>query len=66
MQKSDGSSDRRIDGSPPDPYKAPSWRGVLLMLAVIAVILALGAYAYLSAISQPGGPDVPLPAVVRH
>ena len=60
MQKFDGGKDGKIDGSPPDPYKAPSWRGVLLMLVVIAIVLLIGVYAYVSAVS---GPDFRVPIV---
>jgi hypothetical protein len=57
MQPSDG----RFDGTPPDPYKPASWRGTLAMLIVIAALLALAAYVYLSIISAPGSPDMQLP-----
>lgn len=63
MQKYDGGNDGKFDGSPPDPYKASSWRGVLLMLVVIAVVLAIGTYAYVSAVS---GPDFRVPIVDPH
>ena len=61
VQKSDGPNEGKFDGSPPDPYKAPSWRGVLLMLVLIAVVLGLGTYAYVSAISGPGGVEFVVP-----
>ena len=63
MQKYDGGNDGKFDGSPPDSYKAPSWRGVLLMLVVIAVVLLVGTYAYVSTVSQP---DFRVPIVVPH
>ncbi len=63
MGKYDGGNDGKFDGSPPDPYKASSWRGVLLMLVVIAVVLAIGTYAYVSAVS---GPDLRVPIVDPH
>jgi hypothetical protein len=61
--KYDGGNDGKFDGSPPDPYKASSWRGVLLMLVVIAVVLVIGTYAYVSAVS---GPDFRVPIVDPH
>jgi hypothetical protein len=61
--KYDGGNDGKFDGSPPDPYKASSWRGVLLMLVVIAVVLVIGTYAYVSAVS---GPDLRVPIVDPH
>ncbi len=63
MGKYDGGNDGKFDGSPPDPYKASSWRGVLLMLVVIAVVLVIGTYAYVSAVS---GPDFRVPIVDPH
>jgi len=53
MQRFDGQSDGKLDGKPPDPYTPPSWRGTLFMLLVIAVVLGLIAYAFLSIIAQP-------------
>jgi len=53
--------DGKFDGSPPDPYKPASWRGTLTMLLVIAIFLALAAYAFLSIISAPGAPNIQLP-----
>lgn len=61
MRKFDGGNDGKIDGSPPDPYTAPSWRGVLFMLLVIGIFLALLLWAFLSVFAQPGGPDIHLP-----
>lgn len=63
MQKFHGGNDGKFDGSPPDPYKAPSWRGVLLMLVVIAVVLLIGVYAYVTAVSAP---DFQVPIVVPN
>jgi hypothetical protein len=54
MQRFDGQSDGKFDGRPPDPYSPPSWRGTLVMLLVIVVVLGLIAYAFLSIIAQPG------------
>ena len=48
MQKFDGSNDRRIDGSQPDPHTEPSWRGTLVMLVVIVAFLALVAWAFIA------------------
>jgi hypothetical protein len=63
MQKSHGGKDGRFEGSPPDPYTPPSWRGVLLMLLVTAILLALGLFAFLSVMSGPDAPVFPLPAI---
>lgn len=65
MQKFDGGNDGKIDGSPPDPYTAPSWRGVLLMLLLIGIALALVLVAFLSVYAQPDGPDFRLPPILR-
>ena len=48
MQKFDGSNDGKIDGSPPDPYTEPSWRGTLLMLVIIVGFLVLVAWAFVA------------------
>ena len=48
MQKFDGSSDGKFDGSPLDPHAEPSWRGVLLMLAVTLGFLVLVAWAFVA------------------
>jgi hypothetical protein len=65
VQKFDGSKEGKFDGSPPDPYKAPSWRGVLLMLLMTAVLLALVLYAFLSVFAQPDGPSFRVPPIIR-
>jgi hypothetical protein len=49
------------DGQSPDPYSPPSWRGTLVMLLVIVVVLGLIAYAFFSIMSQPGAPDLQIP-----
>ena len=65
MQKFEGGNDGKFDGSPPDPYTAPSWRGVLLMLVLIGILGALVLYAFLSVFAQPEGPDIRLPPILR-
>jgi hypothetical protein len=65
MQKSDGGKDGKFDGSPPDAYTPPSWRGVLLMLLVTGILLVLGLFAFVSIMSGPDGPVFPLPAISR-
>jgi hypothetical protein len=49
------------DGQSPDPYAPASWRGAIVMLIVITVVLGLIAYAFFSIISQPGAPDFSVP-----
>lgn len=53
MQRFDGQSDGKFDGTSPDPYTPPSWRGTLFMLLLIAVVLGLIAWAFLSIIAEP-------------
>jgi hypothetical protein len=63
MQGSDGGKDGKFDGSPPDAYTPPSWRGVLLILLVTGILLTLGLIAFLSVFARPDGPVFPLPSI---
>lgn len=63
MQQYDGTPRDEVDGSPPDPYSPPSWRGTLTMLAVIVVLLALIAYAFLWWINTPAGQEFHIPGL---
>ena len=49
------------DGRSPNPYTPPSWRGTLFMLLGIMVVLTLLTVAFVSAMSQPGTPNLQLP-----
>jgi hypothetical protein len=50
-------------GQSPGSYSPPSWRGTLVMLGVIVVLLALVGYAFLS-IAQPLPPQINVPGGV--